>query len=227
MQWLSDVLAWLSSDDGQRVIAGSVVPFLAIVTAGLVAALIGRGSLGRVLAANDRENRVSAVATMLGAARRASVWNTLSSAEQTHADHVASEADVRIRLLAVPGARLAADWAAHEILDMKKNSVSFSFQAEQSLIEFRERLIEWQARPQRAKRLFRDDLELWSYEDAQTATDIMKQQQAWAASQAEADGASSAFVPPRRATVSGPTPSADEAVDSNADERHSDADRHN
>ncbi len=223
MQWVNDVLNWFSSDDGQRVVAGTVLPFIAIITAGIVAAMIGRGSLGRVLAANDRENRVAAVATILGAARRASVWNTLSSSEQSHADHVASEADVRIRLLAVPGARMAADWAAHEILDMKKNSVSFSFQAEQSLIEFRERLIEWQARPQRAKRLFRDDLEQWSYEDAQTATDIMKQQQAWAAGQAESG--QNVFVPPRRTDAADANPSDGVTAQSSTDDRRVDSDR--
>ncbi len=78
---------------------------------------------------------------MIGAARRASVSNTLSTPEQQNADHVASEADVRIRLLAVHRSGLAADLATHEIAEMKKNSVSFSFQAEQSLIDFRERMV--------------------------------------------------------------------------------------
>lgn len=183
MQWWNSFLDWFNSNDGQDVLTNGVVPFVAIVVAGFVAALIGRGSIRRLLTLNDRENRVAAVATLIGAARRASVWNTLSAPEQQHADHVASEADVRVRLLAVTGSGLAADWATHEIATMKKNSVSFSFQAEQSLIEFRDRIVTWQARPSRAKKLFKNDLELWAYEDSQTKNDIVSQQQAWAAAQ--------------------------------------------
>ncbi len=183
MQWWNDFLAWFGSDDGQTVLFSAIIPFVAILVAGIVAAAIGRGSTRRLLTLNDRENRIAAVATLIGAARRASVWNTLGAPEQQHADHIASEADVRIRLLAVPGSGLAADWAAHEIAAMKRNSVSFSFQAEQSLIEFRERMVQWQAKPNRAKKLFKNDLDLWSYEDSQATKDIISQQQAWAASQ--------------------------------------------
>ncbi len=183
MQWWTDFLDWFGSDDARGVLLDVVLPFVAILVAGIVAAAIGRGSTKRLLTLNDRENRISAVATMIGAARRASVWNTLSGPEQQHADHVASEADVRVRLLAVPGSGLAADWAAHELLSMKKNSVSFSFQAEQSLIEFRERMVTWQAKPNRARKLFKNDLDLWAYEDAQQTNDIVSQQRAWAAAQ--------------------------------------------
>lgn len=196
MQWWSDVLNWFGTDDGRTVLFSAIIPALAILVAGIVAAAIGRGSTRRLLTLNDRENRVAAVATLIGAARRASVWNTLGTPEQQHADHVASEADVRVRLLAVPGSGLAADWAAHEIAAMKRNSVSFSFQAEQSLIEFRDRMVHWQARPSRAKKLFKNDLDLWAYEDSQATKDIISQQQAWAASQVAAETGSVPTVAP-------------------------------
>ena len=183
MQWWNDFVDWFGSRDGQIVLFSAIIPFVAILVAGIVAAAIGRGSTKRLLTLNDRENRVAAVATMIGAARRASVWNTLGAPEQQHADHIASEADVRVRLLAVPGSGLAADWASHELAAMKRDSVSFSFQAEQSLIEFRERMVQWQAKPSRAKKLFKNDLDLWAYEDSQATKDIITQQQAWAASQ--------------------------------------------
>lgn len=183
MQWWTEFTNWLGSNDARDVLLNVVLPFVAILIAGIVAAAIGRGSTKRLITLNDRENRVSAVATMIGAARRASVWNTLSAPEQQHADHVASEADVRVRLLAVQGSSLAADWAAHELLSMKKNSVSFSFQAEQSLMEFRDRMVTWQAKPNRARKLFKNDLDLWAYEDSQQTNDIVSQQQAWAAAQ--------------------------------------------
>jgi hypothetical protein len=181
MQWWNDFVDWLSSDDGWRVIATVIVPFVAILVAGLVAAAIGRGSTKRVLSLNERQHRAAAVTAMIGAARRAAVWNTLSDSEQRHADHSALEADVRLRLLSVTGANLASDWCAHEIAMMKKNAVSFSFQAEQSLLEFRNRLIEWHERPSRAKKLFKNDLDSWAYDTSLADQELVAQQQAWAA----------------------------------------------
>ena len=183
MQLWNDFLTWFNSPDGTSVLVNGIVPFLAIVVAGFIAAAIGRGSTKRLIALNDRENRVAAIATMIGAARKASVWNTLSVPEQQHAEHVASEADVRVRLLGVTGSGLAADWAAHEFSSMKRNSVSFSFQAEQSLIEFRDRMVTWQSKPGRARKLFKNDLDVWAYEDSQTANNVVSQQQAWAKAQ--------------------------------------------
>jgi hypothetical protein len=183
MQWWNDFVGWLYSDEGWRVISTVVAPFLAIVVAGLVAAGIGRASTSRVLTLNERQQRAAAVTAMIGAARRAAVWNTLSDSEQRHADHSALESDVRLRLLSVTGAGLASDWCAHEIAMMKKNAVSFSFQAEQSMLEFRNRLIDWHAKPSRAKKLFKNDLDSWAYDTSLADHDLVAQQQAWAAQQ--------------------------------------------
>src|SRR6185312_11193108 len=130
------------------------------------------------------EVRIAAVTTLLSAARRASIWNTLSAGEQPAADQAAIDAEIRLRLLGVPGAALASEWTAHEIADMKRNSVSFSFQAEQTLLVVRDRLIEWQARPSRAKRLFKNDLDTWAYESSLSDQDLVHQQKAWSAQQA-------------------------------------------
>lgn len=186
-QWWNDVLDWFSTEQGTGVLFGAIIPFVAIVVAGVVAALIGRGTVRRMLTLNDRENRIAAVSTMIGAARRAAVWNTLTEQERDHAAHVAAEADVRIRLMSTPGAGLAADWAAHELTEMRANSATFSFQAEQSLIDFRERLVAWQSKPSRAKKLFKNDLEAWAYDDAQKPSDLVSKQQAWAAAQVQTE----------------------------------------
>ena len=183
MQWWNDFVDWLYSDGGWRVISTVIAPFLAIVVAGLIAAAIGRTSTSRVLSLNDRQQRAAAVTAMIGAARRAAVWNTLSASEQRHADHSALESDIRLRLLSVPGAGIASDWCAHEIAMMKKNAVSFSFQAEQSLMEFRNRLIDWHTKPSRAKKLFKNDLDSWAYDTSMADQDLVAQQQAWAAQQ--------------------------------------------
>jgi hypothetical protein len=183
MQWWNDFVEWLGSDEGWTVLSTVVIPFVAIVVAGIVAAAIGRNSMRRMIALNDRERRTAAVTALIGAARRASKWNTLSVPEQQHAEHLAHEADVSIRLLPLNGTAMTADWAAHEITQMKKNAVSFSFQAEQSLVDFRDRLVEWQAKPSRAKKLFKNDLDAWAYESSQSDQELVQQQQQWAKQQ--------------------------------------------
>jgi hypothetical protein len=187
MQWWNNFVDWFNSTEGWRLISGAIIPFLAIVVAGIIAAGIGRASTRRVIALSDRDARIASVTALLSAARRASVWNTLSTPEQQHADQMMTEAEIRLRLLSMPGASLASEWTAHEIAEMKKNSVSFSFQAEQSLLIVRDRLIEWQGRPNRAKRLFKNDLDSWAYESSLSDQDLVHQQQAWSAQQAAAN----------------------------------------
>lgn len=203
MQLWTNFVDWLSSDDGGRVVSTIVVPFVAIIIAGVIAAAVGRGSTKRMIALSDRETKASAVTALISAARKAAVWNTISAPEQAHVEHLIGEADIRLRLLPMPGTALAADWARHEIADMQKNAVSFSFQAEQSLLTFRDRLIEWQSHPSRAKRLFKNDLDSWAYDSTLTDQELINQQQAWAAQQAEASTLD-AYAAPDPSTKSEP-----------------------
>ena len=93
-------------------------------------------------------------------------------------------AEVRVRLLPLKGADIAADWAAHKLAAMKKNSVNYSFQAEQDLAELQDGLIEWQSRPGRAKKLFAQDLASWKYETSEAEDELVVKQQEWASRQA-------------------------------------------
>jgi hypothetical protein len=214
MQWWNNFVDWFNSTEGWRLISGAIIPFLAIVVAGIIAAGIGRASTRRVIALSDRDARIASVTALLSAARRASVWNTLSTGEQQHANQMMTEAEIRLRLLSMPGASLASEWTAHEIAEMKKNSVSFSFQAEQSLLIVRDRLIEWQGRPNRAKRLFKNDLDSWAYESSLSDQDLVHQQQAWSAQQAAANAAP-APAPLTSSTTNAPI-TAPSAVSANA-----------
>lgn len=204
MQWWNNFVDWLTSEDGWRILSTVVFPFLAIIVAGLIAAMIGRGATRRLIVLHDREQRVSTVASLIGAARRASKWNSLSAPEQQHAEHLAHDADVSVRLLPLAGASMTADWAAHEIAEMKKNSVSFSFQAEQSLMDFRDRLVEWQSKPSRAKKLFKADLDLWAYESAQEDRGLVEKQQAWAKQQIAAETSQGPAEPESTPTSAAP-----------------------
>ena len=188
MQWWNDFLDWLNSDNGSRIVSTAVIPFVAIVVAGIVAALIGRASARKVIELSEREVRASAVTALISAARKAAVWNTLPAPEQQHIDHLIGDAEIRLRLLPIAGTGLAADWARHEIAGMKRNAISFSFQAEQSLLVFRDRLIEWQGRPSRAKRLFKNDLDSWAYDSSASEQELVHQQQKWAAQQVTETG---------------------------------------
>ncbi|MBK4346055.1 hypothetical protein [Lacisediminihabitans changchengi] len=204
MQLWTNFVDWLSSDDGGRIVSTIIVPFVAIIIAGVIAAAVGRGSTKRMIALSDRETKASAVTALIGAARKAAVWNTISAPEQAHVEHLIGEADIRLRLLPMAGTALAADWARHEILDMQKNAVSFSFQAEQSLLTFRDRLIEWQSHPSRAKRLFKNDLDSWAYDSTLSDQELIAQQQAWAAQQQTEAGSLDAYAAPDPATKSEP-----------------------
>lgn len=206
MDWWNDLTDWISSDDGWRVISGALIPFVAIVVAGVIAALIGRGATKRVVAMQEREARNAAVAGIVSAARKAAAWGSLGHDERAYADHLAEDADIRLRLLPVAGAPLAANWTQHEIADIKKNSSTFSFQADQSLAEFRDRLLEWQARPGRARKLFKSDLERWKFDSPDPDADLIKRQQDWNADQvAAADTAAPATTPAPAAERPTPT----------------------
>ncbi|OII28244.1 hypothetical protein [Curtobacterium sp. MCBA15_013] len=204
MDWWNDLTDWISSDNGWRVISGALIPFVAIVVAGVIAALIGRGATKRVVAMQEREARNAAVAGIVSAARKAATWGSLGHDERAYADHLAEDADIRLRLLPVAGAPLAANWTQHEIADIKKNSSTFSFQAEQSLAEFRDRILEWQARPNRARKLFKSDLERWKFDSPDPDAELITRQQDWNADQAAparpTDAGTTTAVPAERPT---------------------------
>lgn len=205
MQWWDNFVYWFYSDAGSHVVATAIVPGVAILVAGVIAALIGRGSTKRIVSMHDRDERAAAVTAMIGAARRAANWNSLSAPDQQQADHIALECDVRLRLLPLSGSVLAADWATHQLGELRKQAVSFSFQASQSLKEFKERLIEWQSHPGRAKKLFKNDLDSWAYEDSLNDQDLVAQQKAWEAQQAS-ESADAFAAPHVSATDAPPTP---------------------
>lgn len=179
MDWWNEIQAWFVSTTGSKIFLDAILPFIAIVLAGIIAASIGRGSARRVIDHQDREHTGAAVIALIVVGRKAAIWSSLGGDEKQHVDSLMSEADIRVRLLPVYGASTAADWAAHELATMKKTSASFSFQAEQSFVDYRDRLLSWQAKPRRARKLFGSDLDQWKYEDG-SESNLVAQQQQWA-----------------------------------------------
>jgi tRNA A37 threonylcarbamoyladenosine modification protein TsaB len=183
LDWWNDLVRWANSDDGWQIITGAILPFIAILAAGLVAGLIARGSTKRLIVQQDRQHKAAAVASLIAAGRKAATWSTLSASEKDHVDHQASEAEVRVRLLPVDGAALAADWAAHHMTTLRRNSANFSFQAEQDLADLQDGLIAWQNKPAKARRLFAQDLAAWKYETPSAEDELAAKQREWAAGQ--------------------------------------------
>src|SRR5207244_7234815 len=57
------------------------------------------------------------------------------------------------------------------------------YQLDPAVAEFRDRLIEWQNKPSRARRIFQGDLERWRFENSDTERALLAQQDAWVAQQ--------------------------------------------
>lgn len=76
---------------------------------------------------------------------------------------------------------MAADWAAHQLAQMKRASATFGYELEPVLAEFRDRLLDWQERPSRAKKVFQSDLERWASSDEDGPT--VRAQDRWVAEQ--------------------------------------------
>jgi hypothetical protein len=183
MEWWNSFLEWFNSSDGRYVVSSLVLPALAIIVAGLLAAWIASGSVKRLLAKHDRELKVAAIASLIDAAEQASVWNSLTPQEQVLSDRAVGQADIQVRLLPIKGADVAANWAGQSLAQMRRNSATFGYQVEPAVVEFRDRLVEWQQRPGRSKRFFQNDLERWAVEGTENERRLATQQDEWVAQQ--------------------------------------------
>jgi hypothetical protein len=164
MQWWNDFVAWFTSTDARAAVFSAAVLFVALIISGLLAALIARGTVKGMLNRTDRAQKVAAIAALVDTATEASVWNSLTPQEQVLSDRAVGQADIQVRLLPIKGAAIAANWSSHQLAEMKRNSANFGYQLNPAIAEFRDRLIEWQNRPGRARKIFEEDLERWSYD---------------------------------------------------------------
>ncbi|WP_411700904.1 hypothetical protein [Conyzicola sp.] len=201
MQWWNDFLEWFDSTEGTRVITTMLLPFVAIIVAAVIATIIARGSISRLLARQERGNRASAVEALIAVGEKASQWSGLSNQTRDHFEQQSSVASIRVRLLPAPGAAMASAWAEYQLADIKRNSANFSVQADQGFAEYRDRLIEWHHRPQRARKIFQNDLERFRLDAASDDTDLIERQRRWKAEQATQQAP---VVVPAAATQSAP-----------------------
>ncbi len=187
MEWLNSIVTWLGSPDARTTIFTAVTLFIAILASGLLATWIGSASIKRLVGARDREHKGSAIAALVDAATEAAVWNSLTPQEQALSDRAVGQADTVMRLLPIKGSVVAANWAAHQLGEMKRNSATFGYQFDPVVSEFRDRLVDWQSKPRRARKLFLYDMERWHYAESDFAQTLDVPQKSWAARHEEQD----------------------------------------
>ena len=196
MQWWNDFLDWFGSTEGERVITTMVLPFVAIIVAGVIATIVARGSISRLLARQERGNRASAVEALIAVGEKASQWSGLSNETREHFEQQSSVASIRVRLLPATGSAMASAWAEYQLAEIKRNSANFSVQADQGFAEYRDRLIEWHHRPQRARKIFQNDLERFRLDAASDDTDLIERQRRWKAEQSQQSTQQAPYVAP-------------------------------
>lgn len=183
MTWWNDLASYLASDAARPVIVTAVLVAVAIVVSGVISAVIARAAVAGMLERGERAQRTAAIASLVDASTEASVWNSLTPGEQVLSDRAVGQADIHVRMMPVRGAKLAADWASHQLAEMKRASSTFGYQLEPAVVEFRDRLLEWQRHPRRARRIFADDLERWTFQGTPEERALQAQQDAWVAQQ--------------------------------------------
>lgn len=212
MDTWNNFTTWLQSADARPMVFAVTVAFIAIIVASVIAALIARGATRSLIAQRDREGKVAAIAALVDSATEAAVWSSLTPQEQILADRAVAQADIQLRLLPVKSSGIAADWANHQLSELKRNSATFGYELGPVLVEFRSRLVEWQTHPRRAKKIFEGDLTRWTEEtralsappvstswDEPAATDI------FAAPATPAAPATAATTPVAQAPATAPT----------------------
>lgn len=162
MTWWDDAESWLATDDGYSMLLMGCVLLVVVLTSVLLASWFGARAVKRVLAQRDREINAAAIGVLIDAATQAARWDALSPQEQLLSDRAVGQADLLVRMLPIRGASIAADWISHRLAEFKKASATFDYELAPAVAGFRDRVLDWQRRPRRASRRFREELAAWT-----------------------------------------------------------------
>jgi hypothetical protein len=206
MQWWNDLISWLTSSEAQPTVFAGVVLFVAVLASGLLAAWIGSSAVRRVVDQRDSELKTAAIAALVDAATEASVWNSLTPQEQVLADRTVGQADIQVRLLPIRGSDVAANWAAHQLHELKRASATFGYQLDPAVVEFRDRMLDWQRHPSRARKQFQSDLVRWRAQRQEPEQAAVVEQDAWVAEQHHERYRSATEIAPSVTNDTAPTP---------------------
>ncbi|AZZ55307.1 hypothetical protein [Rathayibacter iranicus] len=165
MQWWNEFMSWIRTGEGYQAIVTAVVVLVAVVIGVVIVASVFRASIARLIRQQEHERKNAIIATLVDAAVDASAWNVLSGPERVLSDRASAQAETHLRLLPVKGSGVAANWAAHELAELKHTSTTGGYQTQASVGEFRDRLVQWRDRPGRARKAFLADLERWRFSE--------------------------------------------------------------
>ncbi|TDX78739.1 hypothetical protein EDF35_1955 [Rathayibacter sp. PhB151] len=165
MQWWNEFVTWVQTAEGRQSVFVGALVLLAVIVGVIVAALVLRSAIARLIRQQEHERKNAVIATLIDAAVDASAWNVLSQSERILSDRAAAQAETHLRLLPVKGSGVAANWAAHELADLKHTSSTGGYQTQASVGEFRDRLVLWRDKPNRARKAFLADLERWRFSE--------------------------------------------------------------
>lgn len=183
IEWWQALVRWLNTADGQTILTTVVLPFVAILTAGLLAVLIARASSTRLMHHRDKSEKAAAISGLLAVCRRVTIWTSLSSAERDHLDYQITESTVRLRLLPIAGADLAAEWSQAMVSAIKRNSAALIDEADKGLADLENGLILWYRRPGVAKKQFKTELPYLRTDVTSLDHDLIARQKQWQATQ--------------------------------------------
>lgn len=183
MQWLNNIQNWFLASENQNTILTGIILFISMILALIIGALIGSSVSKRHIRSSEDLAKAAVIAALIDAATEASVWNGLTPQEQIMSDRAVGQIDVRVRLMPVKGSAAAADWAAHQLSEMKRTSATFGYQLDPAVAEFRDRLLQWVNNPGRANKIFARDLERWAFQSVQPEAAAVASQDAWVAQQ--------------------------------------------
>ncbi|GAA1832204.1 hypothetical protein [Agromyces salentinus] len=206
MQWWNDLISWLTSSEAQPTLFAGAVLFVAVLASGLLAAWIASSAVRRVVGQRDAELKTAAIAALVDAATEASVWNSLTPQEQVLADRTVGQADIQVRMLPIRGSDVAANWAAHQLHELKRASATFGYQLDPAVAEFRDRMLDWQRHPSRARKQFQNDLLRWRTQRQEPEQAAVEEQDAWVAEQHHERYRSATEIAPSTTSDTAPTP---------------------
>ena len=154
----TDLGDWFRSVAAAPALQAALIPAVAILLAGVIAGLIARAAVRSAVARADRDQTASVVAGLVEAARLVTERDT-DGKEHRRATRLRTESDVRMRLLPVQGAALAADWASLRLDALQRPGADQPSSGD--FDDFRDRLVAWTLRPRRARALFEKDVDRW------------------------------------------------------------------
>lgn len=159
---ITDVASWISDPDNFGVLVSIASTLVALILGLIIGGIVVSNHAGKQQRTMDEHAKSVVIADVLDCTNEVSVWGQLSPAGQAASDRAVARADIRLRVLPVQGAGALADWAGHQLNEIKRNSTTGA-PLQTVVDQFRDRLVLWLYNPKRAAKQCARDLERWAF----------------------------------------------------------------